>query len=159
MSLQRFCERPVITISPEQSVLEACQLLRNKNIGCLVAVEDGQLRGMLTDRDIALQVAGTQKDPQQTRVQDIMTTNPVSIPVNRKLSDLTALMHARHVRRVPIVDATEKVIGLVTLDDLLVLLSNEMVDMRETVSARLFSKPAPIEHLEALPLEWLTSSL
>jgi hypothetical protein len=45
------------------------------------------------------------------------------------------------------------------LDDLLVLLSNEMVDMRETVSAGLFSRPAPIEHLEATPLDWLTSYL
>ena len=159
MSLQKFCERPVITISPEQSVLEACQLLRNKNIGCLLAVEDGKLQGILTDRDIALNVAGTRKDPQQTKVRDIMTTNPVAIPVNRKLSDLTALMHTRHVRRMPIVDANENVIGLVTLDDLLVLLSNEMVDMRETVSAALFSKPAPLEHLEAMPLEWITSYL
>jgi predicted transcriptional regulator len=133
--------------------------LRNKNIGCLLAVEDGQLRGILTDRDIALNVAGTRKDPQQTKVRDIMTANPVSIPVNRKLSDLTALMHARHVRRMPIVDANENVIGLVTLDDLLVLLSNEMVDMRETVSAGLFGRPAPIERLEATPLDWLTSYL
>jgi CBS domain-containing protein len=159
MSLQKFCERPVITILPEQSVLEACQLLRNKNVGCLLAVEDGKLRGILTDRDIALNVAGTRKDPQQTKVRDIMTVNPVSIPVNRKLSDLTALMHARHVRRMPIVDAHENVIGLITLDDLLVLLSNEMVDMRETVSAGLFSRPALIEHLEATPLDWLTSYL
>ncbi len=161
MSLQKFCERPVITISPEQSIVEACQLLRDKNTGCLLAVEDGKLRGILTDRDIALNVAGTKKDPQQTKVREVMTTDPVSIPVNRKLSHLTALMHSRHVWRMPIVDANEKVIGLVTLDDLLVLLSNEMmVDMRETVSVALFSKPAPVEHCEAaMPLDWITSYL
>lgn len=160
MSLQKFCERPVITISPEQNIVEACQLLRDKNIGCLLAVEDGKLRGILTDRDIALSVAGTKKDPQQTKVREVMTINPMSIPVNRKISDLTALMHSRHVRRMPIVDANEKVIGLVTLDDLLILFSNEMVDMRETVSAALFSKPAPVEHCEAaMPLDWITSYL
>jgi signal-transduction protein with cAMP-binding, CBS, and nucleotidyltransferase domain len=99
------------------------------------------------------------KDSQQTKVRDVMTPNPVSIPVNRNLSDLTTLMHARHVRRVPIVDTNENVIGLVTLDDLLILLSNEMVDLRETVSAALFNRPALVEHLEAMPLEWLTSYL
>jgi signal-transduction protein with cAMP-binding, CBS, and nucleotidyltransferase domain len=125
-----------------------------------VVVEDGQLRGILTDRDIALNVTGARRDPQQTKVREVMTANPVSIPVNRKLSDLTVLMHARHVRRMPIVDAHEKVVGLVTLDDLLVLLSHEIVDMRETVSAALFSRPAPIEHLAAaLPLHLITAYL
>jgi CBS-domain-containing membrane protein len=66
-------------------------------------------------------------------------------------------MHSRHVRRMPIVDRNEKVIGLVALDDLLVLRSNEMVDMRETVSAALFSKPARAE--EEAPMEWIISYL
>jgi predicted transcriptional regulator len=79
--------------------------------------------------------------------------------VNRKLSDLTTVMHTYHVRRVPIVDEQDKVVGLVTLDDLLVLLSNEMGDMRESVSGALFHPPAPIEHLEAMPLDWISSYL
>jgi CBS domain-containing protein len=160
MSLQRFCERSLITISPEQTVVEACQRLYEKNVGCLLAVENGRLKGILTDRDIALKVTREKKDAQQTKVRDVMTPNPIAISVNRKLSDLTTLMHAHHVRRVPIIDTNDAVIGLVTLDDLLVLLSNEMVDMRETVTGTLFSKPAPVEHLEAtLPLEWITSYL
>src|SRR5215813_3269544 len=125
MSLQKFCERPLVTISPEQNIVEACQALREKNIGCLVAVEDGKLRGILTDRDIALKVVGEKKDPQKTKVRDVMTANPAHIGVQRTLHDLTSLMHAQHVRRVPIVDG-DKVVGLITLDDLLILLGQEM---------------------------------
>jgi CBS domain-containing protein len=159
MSLHKFCQRPVVTISPEENVLAACKLLKNESIGCVVAVEDGKPCGILTDRDIALNVAGNNKDPERIKMRDVMTTNPVSIPVNRTLSDLTTVMHTYHVRRVPIVDEHDKVVGLVTLDDLLVLLSNEMVDMRDTVSSALFRPPVPIEHLEALPLDWITSYL
>jgi len=159
MLLHKFCQRPVVTISPEENVLAACKLLRNESIGCVVAVEDGKPCGILTDRDIALNVAGNNRDAERIKVRDVMTTKPVSIPVNRTLSDLTTVMDTHHVRRVPIVDEQDKVIGLVTLDDLLVLLSNEMVDIRETVSGALFRPPVPIEHLEALPLDWITSYL
>lgn len=74
-------------------------------------------------------------------------------------SDLTTVMHTHHVRRVPIVDEQDKVIELVMLDDLLVLLSHEMVDMHETVSSALFRPPIPIEHIEAIPLDCITSHL
>jgi CBS domain-containing protein len=155
MSLQQFCERPLITVSPAQTISEACQLLQDKNIGCLVAVENGTLCGILTDRDIALKVTGAGKDPRQTTVREVMTANPARIPVNKNLSDLTELMHAFHVRRVPIVDGGNKPLGLVTLDDLLVLLGKEMSDVGDSVSATLFRKPARSE--EEAPMEWIIS--
>ncbi|MBI3301295.1 MAG: CBS domain-containing protein [Deltaproteobacteria bacterium] len=54
MSLQKFCERPVVTITPEQNIIEACQLMREKNVGCLIAVEGEKLRGILTARNDSL---------------------------------------------------------------------------------------------------------
>lgn len=160
MSLQKFCERPVVTISPEQTIVEACLLLREKNVGCLVAVEEGKLRGILTDRDIALKVSGEKKDPQRTKVREVMTANPARITVHKTLHDLTALMHSHHVRRVPVVDGGDKVLGMITLDDLLMLLGQEMADIGQGVSGALFRKPAPAEAEQApLPLEWLMSYL
>lgn len=160
MSLQRFCKRPVVTISPDQPVIEACQLLREKNVGCLVAVENGKLSGILTDRDIALQVTGGNKDPQKTKVREVMTANPVHIPVERTLHDLTSLMHTHHVRRVPIVGEGGAVVGLVTLDDLLILLGQEMADIGQGVSGALFYKPSPAgPEPSPLPIEWLMSYL
>lgn len=158
--MQKFCERPVVTISPGQTIVEACLLLREKNVGCLVAIEDGKLRGILTDRDIALKVSGEKKDPRQTTVRKVMTANPASIAVNKTLHDLTTFMHSHHVRRVPIVDGGDKVLGMVTLDDLLILLGQEMADIGQGVSGALFRKPMPAEEEAApLPLEWLMSYL
>jgi CBS domain-containing protein len=160
MSLQKFCVHPVVTIAPEQNIIEACRLMREKNVGCLVAVEAEKLRGVLTDRDIALKVIGEKKDPQQTKVRDIMTANPTRIAVSKTLHDLTTLMHSRHVRRIPIVDGGDKVVGMVTLDDLLILLGQEMADIGQGVSGALFRKPEPAGEEEApMPLEWLMSYL
>lgn len=160
MSLHKFCERPVVTIAPDQSIATACQLLREKNVGCLLAVENGKLCGILTDRDIALKVSGEKKDPQQTTVRDIMTANPARITVNKTLHDLTSLMHAQHVRRVPIVESGDKVVGMVTLDDLLILLGQEMADIGQGVSGALFRQPSPSGGDEPpLPMEWLMSYL
>jgi CBS domain-containing protein len=155
MSLQQFCDRPVITIAPEQTISEACTLLQDKNVGCLVVVENGALCGILTDRDIALKVTGADKHARQTKVREVMTANPARISVNKNLSDLASLMHAFHIRRVPIVDGVNTPLGLVTLDDLLVLLGREMADVGESVAAALFRKPARSE--EEAPMEWIIS--
>ncbi len=160
MSLQQFCERAVVTIAPDQPIAEACRLLQEKNVGCVVAVEGDTVQGIITDRDIALKVIGEKKNPQQTTVREIMSPNPTCISVTKSLHDLTTLMHTHHVRRVPIVDSGDKVVGIVTLDDLLILLGDEMADMGKGIAGALFRKPSPNEPAEsALPLSWIMSYL
>ena len=134
MSLDMFCKRPLVTISPRSSVYEACQLLKEKKIGCVLAQENGKLDGILTDRDIALKVAGEGRDPRQVKVGEIMTPNPARISMDKDLHDLTALMHALHVRRMPITDGGGKAVGIATLDDVLVMLANDMWEMGKAVS-------------------------
>lgn len=160
MSLERFCQRPVVSLSPQQNIAEACQLLQDNNVGCLVVLEEGALCGIITDRDIALKVSGQGKVPGQTTVREVMTPNPAYMHSDRTLHQLTTLMHNRHVRRVPIVNAQEKLVGLVTLDDLLMLLSEEFSDLREGISVALLGKPQEAEEAEFTPpFGWLMSYL
>jgi CBS domain-containing protein len=153
MSLERFCKRPIVTVAPEQAIPVACQLLEKHNIGCLLVEEQGKLCGILTDRDIALRVIGDGRDAEQTTVRQVMTGNPVHISVESTLHELTALMHKHHVRRVPIIDEAGRAIGIVTLDDLLALLSDEMSDMGKAVSEAFFRKPVEAE-VEAEEFHW-----
>ncbi len=138
MSLHKYCQRLVVTVTPERSIMDACRLLEENNVGCMVVEESGRICGILTDRDIALKVAGKGKDPGQTKVHEIMTADPVCISVEKSLHDLTNLMHTNHVRRVPIVDGSDEVIGIVTLDDLIALIGEEMSDIGGTVSEAFF---------------------
>jgi len=80
MSLHKFCQRPVVTISPEENVLAACKLLKNESIGCVVAVDNGKLSGILTDRDIALNITGANKDPEKLKVREVIRPSPCLFP-------------------------------------------------------------------------------
>lgn len=134
MSLEKYCRKPLVKISPDADITEACHLMEQNNVGSLVAERDGKLCGIVTDRDIALRVTGARRDPQTTRVKDIMTPDPVRISVDKGLHQLTSLMHAYHVRRVPIVNGFDTTLGIVTLDDLIAQLGDEMSEIGKAIS-------------------------
>jgi CBS domain-containing protein len=134
MSLENFCRKSVVKILPEKNVAEACRVMEENNIGCLVVENDGKLCGIVTDRDIALKVAGALRDPQKTMVKEIMTADPIRISVDKDLRHLTSLMHAFHVRRIPIVYGHDTIVGIVTLDDIIALISNEMSEIGKAIS-------------------------
>jgi CBS domain-containing protein len=134
MSLENFCRKPVVKILPEMNVAEACRIMEENNIGCLVVENDGKLCGIITDRDIALKVAGALRDPQKTTVKEIMTTDPIRISVDKDLRHLTSLMHAFHVRRLPIVNGHDTIVGIITLDDIIALIASEMSEIGKAIS-------------------------
>ena len=134
MSLQNYCQKAVVRISPEANITEACQLMAENNIGCLITEREGKLCGIITDRDIALRVAGAKRDPDKTKVKDIMTPDPIRTSVDKDLHNVTALMHAYHVRRVPIVNGFDTTLGIVTLDDLIAQLSGDMSEIGKAIS-------------------------
>jgi CBS domain-containing protein len=129
MSLQAFCQKRVVTISPERSIAEACWAMKDKSVGCLVAEKHGKLCGILTDRDIVLKVTGEDKDPLTTMVEEVMTRDPVRISVHRSVRDVVSLMRTYHVRRVPIIDGSDTVLGIITMDDLVALFGDEMSEL------------------------------
>jgi CBS domain-containing protein len=137
MSLREFCQRQVISIAPENSIVEACRLMESNNIGCLVVQEKGKMCGILTDRDIALKVTGQNRDAQKTKAREIMSRSPVRIPVEQNLQQLTNLMRVHRVRRVPIVDSGDEVLGIVTMDDLIAQISGAMSDLGNAVTESL----------------------
>ena len=133
MSLRNFCRKPLISIAPETNITEACRLMEQNNVGCVVVERAGKLCGIVTDRDIALRVAGAQKEPHKTTVQEIMTPDPIRISADKELHHLTSLMRAYHVRRVPIVDGFDTTVGIVTLDDLVAQLGSEMSEISKAI--------------------------
>lgn len=143
MSLINFCRKPLVKVSPDTNITKACHVMEQNNIGCLIVEKDDELYGIITDRDIALRVTGARKDPQKTLVRHIMTSDPIRISVDKDLRQLMLLMHVHRVRRMPIVNGFNRPLGIVTLDDLIPQLGNEMVEIGKTMAARV----PPKEHL------------
>ena len=142
MSLRAFCHKRVNTVSPQRTIVEACWMMKDKNIGCLLVEDHGKLCGILTDRDIALKVSGEDGDPLTTLVGEIMTRDPVRISVDGDLRSLLPIMRTHQVRRVPIVDCLDTIVGIVTMDDLIAFFGDEMSELGKTVSERLYQRTA-----------------
>lgn len=104
--------------------------MRENHVGCLVVLDDTGGRrvvaGMLTDRDIVTAVVAHGLDARILRVEDVMTTDLVSVREDDSLIDLMRAMRHKGVRRVPVLGAQGELAGVVTLDDVLAILAEEL---------------------------------
>ncbi len=108
----------VISINQKEPVTTAARLLKQHNIGALPVCDDqGRLRGMITDRDIAVRCVAAGSDPQSTQVCDVMTRGIVTAAPFEELDKAVYLMSTDQVRRLPVLD-DGKVVGMLTLCDL-----------------------------------------
>ncbi|MGG0776467.1 CBS domain-containing protein [Bacillus rugosus] len=123
-SVRNTMTTQVATVSPNQTIQEAASLMKQHNVGAIPVVEQGVLKGMLTDRDIALRTTAQGRDG-QTPVSEVMSTDLVSGNPNMSLGDASQLMAQHQIRRLPIVDQNN-LVGIVALGDLAVnQMSNE----------------------------------
>ena len=131
------CVRNVVVGYPSMSVSEAARLMREQHVGCLVIVEPSDAgpcaTGLLTDRDIVTAVVAKEVDPTTLRVGDVMTTDLVMAREGDSVVDLITLMHRKGVRRVPIAAANGTLVGLVAMDDLLVVLARQFAELVQTI--------------------------
>lgn len=125
-----ICKRKVTVGYKQTSVVAAAQLMREDHVGSLVVVDDEngsrQVRGMVTDRDIVMSVIATGLDPDPLRLEDIMSERVVTVNEADSLPDLMRSMREHGVRRVPVVGLQDELMGIVTMDDVLKILAQEM---------------------------------
>jgi CBS domain-containing protein len=107
------------------------------HVGSVVVVADHRPVGMVTDRDIVVKVVATEQRPQEVQAKDVMVAPPSVININYDPLDVVRIMRARGVRRLPVVDEQCHLLGIVTLDDMLKLLGEEISGLAETVDTEL----------------------
>jgi CBS domain-containing protein len=125
MSLERFCRKHVVTAQADRPVVEIARLMRAEHVGAVVIVDGKQPIGIITDRDLALRVVAERRLP-DVPVRELMTVQPVTVRRDQQIDDVVRTMQEEGVRRVPIVDEEGAVAGLVSLDDISVLLAAEL---------------------------------
>lgn len=135
MSTGKICSRSVVVVGPEESVREAARRMDQYGVGTLVVQEDGQtLLGILSDRDIAIRCVARDLDPDTDTVGDVMTSPVRSVEEGTPIEDALALMAAAGVRRLPVIDEDERVIGILSVDDVLGLLSEEIATIGQLLA-------------------------
>lgn len=138
MLLKEFCTTDVAWCTRDATVLQAAELMRQKHLGDLIIVDDpnDEFRpvGLITDRDIVVKVIGNELSASQTCVGGLMRAPLVTASDSEDSSVAIARMRQHGVRRLPITGRHGKLVGIVTLDDLLKQLRSELDSLLEIVA-------------------------
>lgn len=132
----------VVSATPRTDVGDLATMMRDESVGSVVITEDRRPVGIVTDRDLALNAIDGELDPASMTAEDLMTRNLTTIDVDAGVFDLTARMREEQVRRMPVTEDGE-LVGIVTLDDLLVLLSGELRNIGVVIEKESPAYPVP----------------
>ena len=124
--LKTIAVKPVVTASVRMTITEAARAMRAKSVGALVVVNAGRPLGILTDRDIVMDVVARGNDPDSVLVGAVMHKKPAVIPADAGLLDAVQLFAKTGVRRLPVVDQAGQVIVIIALEDRMIWLGNEL---------------------------------
>ena len=139
MTIWRICQRDVDTATIAEDIHAAAQRMESRCVGTLVVLDEHEHPiGIVTDRDITLRVVGQGRNPEETSVGDVMTRSLKTLPEAAPISGALAAMQSEGVRRLPVVDEAGLLVGMVSLDDVVKQLAE---DLRHVASVMEESSP------------------
>lgn len=148
MNVGEICTHNVVTVREFDDLTAAAQLMREKRVGYLVAVapmlDDSSFKpaGVLTDRDIVIAVVARETDPHSMRVGDLMARQPVTVSEEASIGYALREMRRVGVRRVPVVGRGGYLVGVLSLDDILGVLSEELLDIAGSIRKEVWIEKA-----------------
>jgi CBS domain-containing protein len=138
MAIGEICNRQVVFANRDATVRQAAQLMRELHVGTVVVTDGPEGRrvpcGIVTDRDIVVGVLAKELDPDALKLSDVMGTELVTARDADGVAETVEVMRSKGVRRLPVVDAQGVLVGIVTFDDILELLAEEMSALARMVS-------------------------
>ena len=134
MTVGRICVREVDLAAGNESVQVAARRMHDRKVGTLLVLDEQRRPiGILTDRDLTVRVLAEALDPAQTLVSQVMTKDPKVIEEEASLERAIAIMRSGPFRRVAVVDKEGRLAGLLSMDDVLDLLREEMNEIGELI--------------------------
>ena len=139
MTIGEICTRETVITTRETTVATAARLMRHHHVGTLVVVEQmnggkGVPVGIVTDRDVVIEVMATGLDPNAITVGDIMGQELVTARESEGVLETMQIMRYKGVRRLPIVDKEGQLVGIVSIDDLLEVLAEEFSELAKVLA-------------------------
>ena len=125
----------VATVERDAQISEVVDQLESENVGAIVVIENDEPVGIVTDRDVALAL-NQMEDLATGEVQSIMTENPVTLHEDDEDMEISRVIEEENVRRIPVVDDDGKLTGIVTLDDLVATVGEELGNVSDTIESQ-----------------------
>ncbi|MEN9723166.1 MAG: Hypoxic response protein 1 [Pseudomonadota bacterium] len=142
--LKTMIRLDMVSVSPEDSVRQVVQLMKTKNVGCVLVCDSVKKPvGIITDRDLVLRCMAENKDFNRCTARDVMTPSPRLVHDHEGLFDAITAMRESQVRRIPVVDAQGKALGIISFGDILAILSKEFHTLVENTTHPLVLKTQP----------------
>lgn len=139
MSAGEYCNRDVVVVAKTESVREAVNLMRNYHVGTVVVVEAQGATpvplGILTDRDVVIEIMAEDVDLDSVNIGDVMSFDLVTVTEETKLLDAIKIMRSKGVRRLPVVNNEGGLVGILTVDDVIELLSEAITNIASLITA------------------------
>lgn len=129
MNAGSVCKRGVVTIAPTDDLIAAAHVMREKHVGYLIVSRSRQVVGVLTDRDIVVGVLAQEVDARTLKVGDVMTRNPLLIDEGQSIEAVLSHMREAGVRRVPVVDRSGALTGVLSIDDVLERIADQLINV------------------------------
>ena len=135
MPIDNLARSDVVTASTDDSVHELAGMMHDEDVGSIVITDDGPV-GIVTDRDLTMQVLAGQADPDELVAEDVMSDGLQTIEHDAGFYEATELMSEHSIRRLPVTDADGSLEGIITADDLNELLAEEQQGLAEVIRAQ-----------------------
>jgi CBS domain-containing protein len=120
MLIENLITRSAATVGQNDTVANAAQIMKDRDVGSVVVVDGRKVVGILTDRDIVLRLGADGHGSLEAPVSSVMTRMPLCLSANVDVEQCLERMETHGVRRIPIVDDEDELIGVVSLDDILI---------------------------------------
>ncbi|MDZ7361720.1 MAG: CBS domain-containing protein [candidate division KSB1 bacterium] len=137
MDLLKVADVPATTVAKNATVIEAINAMVKNRVGAVAIVEQGLLKGIFTERDVMIRVVQARRNPEATRMSEVMTTPVQTIPANTSIDDALATMLEQHIRHLPITDANGRILGMLSIRNLLQRRVEDLSHELEAVDAYL----------------------
>jgi CBS domain-containing protein len=137
MQINEIMTLDVEVIRPDAPISEAAEKMKNLDVGPLPVCDGQRLVGMVTDRDIVLRAVAEGRDPNTTKVEDVMSPQVAYCFEDQRVEEAAQMMEARQIRRLPILDREKQLVGIVSLGDIAIGTRDEQLagQVLEEVSA------------------------
>jgi CBS domain-containing protein len=133
MTIGTLCTRDVATAGRETTVSEAAKQMRHRHVGDLIVTDKKTPVGVVTDRDIVISVVATGLDPAVFTLGDLLLKDPVTCREDTDIPTCLKQMRTHGVRRLPVVDKSGMLVGIITVDDLLRVLASELGEVAKLI--------------------------
>ena len=135
MTIGHLAPDEVVTVDRETNLAGVAEKFESEKVGSVVITEDNEPIGLLTDRDLALTFHKKEETTSLT-AQDIMTEKPVIVQDDLTVKEITRIVSEHNVRRIPVVDENGKLTRIVTIDDLITTISEELDDVVDAIESQ-----------------------